>query len=60
MMVGRFVADMSQVCATPMMILPKPVTATRRIGDGSHRRGVVDVEEFEKRFEVKRLSMSLD
>jgi predicted thioesterase len=32
----------------------------RKIGDGTHRRGVVNVVEFEKRFGVRRLTMSLD
>jgi fluoroacetyl-CoA thioesterase len=32
----------------------------RKIGDGTHRRGVVNVVEFEERFGVKQLSMSLD
>jgi len=31
----------------------------RKIGDGTHRRGVVNVVEFEERFGVKQLSMSL-
>src|SRR3984893_6587981 len=32
----------------------------RKIGDGTHRRGIVNVLEFEKRFGVKRLVMSSD
>ena len=32
----------------------------RKIGDGTHRRGIVNVLEFEKRFGVKPLTMSLD
>jgi predicted thioesterase len=32
----------------------------RKIGDGTHRRGVVNVVEFEKRFGVRQLTMSLD
>jgi fluoroacetyl-CoA thioesterase len=32
----------------------------RKIGDGTHRRGVVNVVEFEERFGVRQLSMSLD
>lgn len=31
----------------------------RKIGDGTHRRGVVNVVEFEERFGVKRLGMSV-
>jgi fluoroacetyl-CoA thioesterase len=32
----------------------------RKIGDGTHRRGIVNVAEFEKRCGVKRLAMSPD
>jgi fluoroacetyl-CoA thioesterase len=32
----------------------------RKIGDGTHRRGIVNLLEFEKRFGVKQLAMSLD
>jgi predicted thioesterase len=32
----------------------------RKIGDGTHRRGVVNVAEFEKRFGVRQLTMGLD
>jgi fluoroacetyl-CoA thioesterase len=32
----------------------------RKIGDGTHRRGVVNVVECEKRFGVKKLIVSLD
>ena len=32
----------------------------RKIGDGTHRRGIVNVVEFEKRFGVKQLTTSLD
>ncbi len=31
----------------------------RKIGDGTHRRGIVNVAEFEKRFGVKQLTVSL-
>jgi fluoroacetyl-CoA thioesterase len=31
----------------------------RKIGDGTHRRGIVNVMEFEKRFGVKPLSTSM-
>ena len=31
----------------------------RKIGDGTHRRGIVNVVEFEKRFGVKQLSTSV-
>jgi fluoroacetyl-CoA thioesterase len=32
----------------------------RKIGDGTHRRGVVNVLEFERRYGVRQLTMSLD
>ena len=32
----------------------------RKIGDGTHRRGIVNLPEFEMRFGVKQLAMSLD
>jgi predicted thioesterase len=32
----------------------------RKIGDGTHRRGIVNVVEFEERFGVRQLAMSLD
>ena len=32
----------------------------RNIGDGSHRRGIVNVLKFEERFGVKQLTMSPD
>jgi predicted thioesterase len=32
----------------------------RKIGDGTHRRGIVNAVEFEKRFGVRQLTMSLD
>jgi predicted thioesterase len=31
----------------------------RKIGDGTHRRGIVNLLEFERRFGVKPLAMSL-
>jgi fluoroacetyl-CoA thioesterase len=33
---------------------------SREIGDGTHRRGVVNVREFEKRFGVRQFAMSPD
>jgi predicted thioesterase len=61
--VGRTVRAISRV----IKIDPKSVVfeveawdGDRKIGDGTHRRGIVNVLEFEKRFGVKQLSMSLD
>src|SRR6185295_5332815 len=61
--VGRTVRAISRV----IQIDPKSVVfeveawdGDRKIGDGTHRRGIVNVTEFEKRFGVKQLTMSLD
>ena len=61
--VGRKVRALSRV----VQIDPKTVVfeveawdGDRKIGDGTHRRGVVNVVEFEKRFGVKQLILSLD
>jgi predicted thioesterase len=32
----------------------------RKIGDGTHRRGIVNVLGFERRFGVRQFAMSLD
>jgi oxalate decarboxylase len=34
--------------------------ANRKIGDGAHRRGIVNVAEFERRYGVRQPAMSLD
>src|ERR1700681_954906 len=56
--VGRMVRAISRV----IPIEPKSVVfeadcwgGDRKIGDGPHRRGIVNVAEFEKRFGVKQL-----
>ncbi len=61
--VGRTVRAVSRV----IKIDPKSVVfeveawdGDRKIGDGTHRRGIVNVLEFERRYEVKQLTMSLD
>jgi fluoroacetyl-CoA thioesterase len=61
--VGRTVRAISRV----LKIDPKSVVfeveawdGDRKIGDGTHRRGIVNVAEFEKRFGVKQLIMSPD
>jgi fluoroacetyl-CoA thioesterase len=60
--VGRTVRAISRI----IKIDPKSVVfeveawdGDRKIGDGTHRRGIVNVREFEKRFGVRQLSMSL-
>ena len=61
--VGRTVRAVSRV----VQIDPKSVTfeveawgGDRKIGDGTHRRGIVNMVEFEKRFGVRQLAPSLD
>jgi fluoroacetyl-CoA thioesterase len=61
--VGRTVRAISRV----IKIDPKSVVfeveawnGDRKIGDGTHRRGIVNMLEFEQRFGVKLLSKSLD
>jgi fluoroacetyl-CoA thioesterase len=61
--VGRKVRAISRV----IRIDPKSVVfeveawdGDRKIGDGAHRRGVVNVREFEKRFGVRQLALSPD
>ena len=60
--VGRKVRALSRV----VQIDPKSVVfeveawdGDRKIGDGTHRRGIVDVLEFEKRYGVRQLATSV-
>jgi predicted thioesterase len=60
--IGRTVRAISRV----VQIDPKSVVfeveawdGDRKIGDGTHRRGIVNVLEFERRFGVRPLAMSL-
>ena len=59
--VGRTVRAISRV----VKIEPKSVVfeveawdGDRKIGDGTHRRGIVNLVEFEERFGVKQLAMT--
>ena len=57
--VGRTVRAMSCVIDIDRKSVVFKVEAwdgDRKIGDGTHRRGIVNVTEFEKRFGVKQLS----
>jgi predicted thioesterase len=61
--VGRTVRAVSRV----IKIDPKSVVfeveawdGDRKIGDGTHRRGIVNVLEFERRYGVRQLTMGLD
>jgi fluoroacetyl-CoA thioesterase len=61
--VGRTVRAISrvvQIDAKSVVFEVEAWDGDRKIGDGTHRRGIVNVEEFERRFGVKQLTMSLD
>ena len=61
--VGRKVRAISRVVQIDSRSVVFEVEAwdgDRKIGDGTHRRGIVNVLEFEKRFGVRQLSMSMD
>jgi predicted thioesterase len=61
--VGRTVRAISRVIKLDPKSVVFEVEAwdrDRKIGDGTHRRGIVNVLEFEKRFGVKQLAMSSD
>jgi fluoroacetyl-CoA thioesterase len=60
--VGRSVRAIARVVAIDAKNVVFGVEAwngDRRIGDGTHRRGIVDVTEFEKRCGVRELVPSL-
>ena len=61
--IGRSVRAIARV----VKIEPKSVVfeveawdGSRKIGDGTHRRGIVNVAEFEKRFGARQLAANLD
>ena len=63
MPVGRTVRAISRVIRIDSKSVVFEVEAwngDRKIGDGTHRRGIVNLAEFEKRFGVTQLTMSLD
>jgi predicted thioesterase len=60
--VGRTVRAVARVVAVEARSVLFEVEAWdggRKIGDGTHRRGVVDVAEFERRFGVTRPTAAL-
>ncbi len=60
--VGRSVRAISrvvQIDAKSVIFEVEAWDGDRKIGDGTHRRGIVNMREFERRFGVKQLSMSL-
>jgi predicted thioesterase len=61
--VGRTVRAISRVIEVDRKSVVFKLEAwdgDRKIGDGTHRRGVVNVVEFEKRFDVRQVSLSPD
>jgi fluoroacetyl-CoA thioesterase len=61
--VGRTVRAISRVIRIDSKGVVFEVEAwdgDRKIGDGTHRRGIVNALEFERRFGVRQLTMSLD
>jgi predicted thioesterase len=61
--VGRTVRAISRVIEVDrksVMFELEAWDGNRKIGDGTHRRGVVNVVEFEKRFDVRQVTMSPD
>lgn len=60
--VGRTVRAIARVVAVEAKSVLLEVEAwdgNRKIGDGTHRRGVVDVAEFERRFGVTRAAAEM-
>ena len=61
--VGRRVRAISRVIAIDQKSVVFEVEAwdgDRKIGDGTHRRGIVNARAFEERFGVRQLAVSLD
>ncbi|THD59247.1 MAG: thioesterase [Bradyrhizobium sp.] len=56
----RAIARVIQIDGKSVLFEVEAWDGDRKIGDGTHRRGIVNFVEFEKRFGVKRLTMSLD
>ena len=61
--VGRTVRAISRVIrivAKSVVFEVEAWDGDRKIGDGTHRRGIVNVLEFERRYGVRQLTMGLD
>ena len=61
--VGRMVRAISLVIEVDRKSVVFKLEAwdgNRKIGDGTHRRGVVNVVEFENRFDVRQVTMNPD
>jgi fluoroacetyl-CoA thioesterase len=56
----RAISSVIQIDSKSVVFEVEAWDGDRRIGDGTHRRGIVNVMEFEKRFGVRHFAMSLD
>jgi fluoroacetyl-CoA thioesterase len=56
----RAIARVIQIDSKSVVFAVEAWDGDRRIGDGTHRRGIVNVAEFEERFGVRQLALSLD
>jgi fluoroacetyl-CoA thioesterase len=56
----RAIARVIQIDARRVVFEVEAWDGERKIGDGTHRRGIVNVLEFEKRYRVRPLAMSSD
>jgi fluoroacetyl-CoA thioesterase len=55
----RAIARVAKVEAKSVVFEVEAWDGDRKIGDGSHRRGVVNVAEFEKRFGVRKPEIAM-
>ena len=55
----RAIARVAKVEAKSVLFEVEAWDGDRKIGDGTHRRGIVNALEFERRFGVTQLSMNL-
>jgi fluoroacetyl-CoA thioesterase len=58
--VVRAISRIIQINAKSVVFEVEAWDGDRKIGDGTHCRGIVNVEEFERRFGVTHLTQSLD
>ena len=56
----RAIARVIQIDGRSVLFEVEAWDGDRKIGDGTHRRGIINVLEFEKRFGVKQLTLSLN
>jgi fluoroacetyl-CoA thioesterase len=56
----RAISSVIQIDSKSVVFEVEAWDGDRKIGDGTHRRGIVNVMEFEKRFGVRQFAMSLD